>query len=93
MHAVAESAVDDLLRQNRMVDLYRVVREAVRVGEPSYSIKSLERFYMPARTTEVTSGGDSLVLYDRWREIGDRGAARSYSRLQPGRLPLHPAAA
>ncbi len=33
MHAVAEAAVDDLLRDNRMVDLYRVVRESVRVGE------------------------------------------------------------
>jgi uncharacterized protein len=71
MHAVAEDSVDDLLRTNRMVDLYRVVREAVRVGEPSYSIKSLERFYMPARTTAVASGGDSLVIYDRFRETGE----------------------
>ncbi|MCJ2126995.1 TM0106 family RecB-like putative nuclease [Methylobacterium sp. J-077] len=74
MHAVAETAVDDLLREGRMVDLYRVVREGVRVGEASYSIKSLERFYMPPRTTEVTSGGDSLVLYDRWRTTGDASA-------------------
>ena len=72
MHATAEEAVDQLLRTNRMVDLYRVVREAVRVGEPSYSIKSLERFYMPARTTQVVSGGDSLVIYDRFRETGER---------------------
>ncbi|MCE3247982.1 MAG: superfamily and helicase and helicase subunit [Geminicoccaceae bacterium] len=71
MHAMAEEAVDELLRTNRMVDLYRVVREAVRVGEPSYSIKSLERFYMPARTTAVASGGDSLVIYDRFRETGE----------------------
>ena len=28
MHATAEGAVDELLRTNRMVDLYRVVREA-----------------------------------------------------------------
>ncbi|GEP12020.1 TM0106 family RecB-like putative nuclease [Methylobacterium gnaphalii] len=74
MHAVAETAVDNLLREGRMVDLYRVVREGVRVGEASYSIKSLERFYMPPRTTEVVSGGDSLVLYDRWRTTGDASA-------------------
>ena len=83
MHATAEEAVDQLLRTNRMVDLYRVVREAVRVGEESYSIKSLERFYMPARTTEVASGGDSLVIYDRYRDTGElslRDALRDYNR-------------
>ena len=83
MHAVAEEAVDTLLRDDRMVDLYRVVREGVRVGEPSYSIKSLERFYMPPRTTEVASGGDSLVIYDRWRMTGDETALeaiRDYNR-------------
>ena len=71
MHATAETAVDELLRTNRMVDLYRVVREGIRVGEPGYSIKNLERFYMPARTTTVASGGDSLVIYDRYRETGE----------------------
>ena len=83
MHAVAEAAVDDLLRQGRMVDLYRIVRESIRVGEPSYSIKSLERFYMPPRATEVASGGDSLVIYDRWRQTGEPSALeaiRDYNR-------------
>lgn len=83
MHAVAEEAVDKLLREDRMVDLYRVVREGVRVGEASYSIKSLERFYMPKRTTEVVSGGDSLVIYDHWRQTGAQhslDAIRDYNR-------------
>lgn len=83
MHAVAEAAVDNLLRTDRMVDLYRVVREAVRVGEPSYSIKNLERFYMPPRSTAVGSGGDSLVVYDRWRQTGETSALeaiRDYNR-------------
>lgn len=83
MHAVAEEAVDKLLRAERMIDLYRVVREGVRVGEASYSIKSLERFYMPKRTTEVVSGGDSLVIYDHWRQTGEQrslDAIRDYNR-------------
>ena len=83
MHGVAEEAVDKLLRAGRMVDLYRVVREGVRVGEASYSIKSLERFYMPKRTTEVVSGGDSLVIYDNWRQTGEQrslDAIRDYNR-------------
>jgi predicted RecB family nuclease len=83
MHATAETTVDELLRTNRMVDLYRVVREGVRVGEPGYSIKNLERFYMPARTTAVASGGDSIVIYDRFRETGDTSLLndlRDYNR-------------
>jgi uncharacterized protein len=83
MHATAEMAVDELLRTNRMVDLYRVVRESIRVGEPGYSIKNLERFYMPARTTAVVSGGDSLVIYDRFRETGESSLLndlRDYNR-------------
>lgn len=83
MHAVAEESVDNLLRAERMVDLYRVVREGMRVGETSYSIKSLERFYMPKRTTEVVSGGDSLVIYDHWRQTSDLRsleAIRDYNR-------------
>jgi predicted RecB family nuclease len=83
MHATAEAAVDELLRTNRMVDLYRVVREGVRVGEPSYSIKKLERFYMPARDTAVASGGDSLVIYDRFRQTGESSLLnelRDYNR-------------
>ena len=83
MHATAETAVDELLRTNRMVDLYRVVREGLRVGEQGYSIKNLERFYMPARTTAVASGGDSLVIYDRFRETGESSLLndlRDYNR-------------
>jgi hypothetical protein len=83
MHATAETMVDELLRTNRMVDLYRVVREGIRVGEPGYSIKNLERFYMPARTTAVVSGGDSLVIYDRFRETGESSLLndlRDYNR-------------
>ncbi len=83
MHATAEIAVDEILRTNRMVDLYRAVREGVRIGEPGYSIKNLERFYMPARTTAVVSGGDSLVIYDRFRETGESSLLndlRDYNR-------------
>jgi predicted RecB family nuclease len=83
MHATAEVAVDELLCTDRVVDLYRIVREAVRVGEPRYSIKNLERFYMPPRTTAVGSGGDSIIIYDRFRETGDSSLLddlRDYNR-------------
>ena len=41
MHAVAEEAVDALLRENRMVDLYRVVREGVRVARRATRSRAL----------------------------------------------------
>lgn len=41
--------LDGLLRTKRFVDLYAVVREAIRASESSYSLKNLETFYMAAR--------------------------------------------
>ncbi len=71
-HGTRESDVDNLLREGKLVDLYKVVRESIRVSEPSYSIKNLERFYMGQREGEVTSAGDSIVYYEKWRLTGDK---------------------
>lgn len=71
-HGTRENEVDDLLREHRLVDLYRVVREAIRTSEPGYSIKNMERFYLNEdRGGEVTTAGDSIVMYERWRHSGD----------------------
>jgi uncharacterized protein len=72
LHGTRESEVDDFLRGHRLVDLYRVVRESIRTSEPGYSIKNLEKFYLDeARSGEVTTAGDSIVMYERWRRTGD----------------------
>jgi len=72
-HGTRENAIDDFLRQQRLVDLYRVVREAIRTSEPAYSIKNMEKFYLEdARGGEVTTAGDSIVMYERWRRLGDQ---------------------
>jgi uncharacterized protein len=70
-YATAEHQLDDLLRRMKFVDLYKVVRESVRVSEPSYSIKNLEVFYMAERGGNVTTAGDSIVVYNNWRETGE----------------------
>jgi uncharacterized protein len=70
-YGVAEHQLDDLLRREKFVDLYKVVREAVRVSESAYSIKNLEPFYMATREGDVTTAGESIVVYNRWRETGD----------------------
>ena len=70
-YAIAEHQLDDLLRRMKFVDLYKIVREAVRVSEPAYSLKNLETFYMGKREGAVTTADDSIVVYNRWRETGD----------------------
>ena len=67
-YGTREAEVDDLLRGRKLVDLYKVVREAIRVSEPSYSIKNLETFYMKKREAEVATAGDSIVVYEIWRK-------------------------
>lgn len=71
LHGIREAEVDQLLRQQKFVDLYKVVREAIRVSEPRYSIKNLEAFYMEKRAGEVTSAGASIVYYENWRQSHD----------------------
>lgn len=70
-HGLREFEVDTLLRNNVFVDLYSVVRNGLRVGEPKYSIKNIEHLYREARETDVASGGDSIVVYEAWRENPD----------------------
>ncbi|MEJ7934462.1 TM0106 family RecB-like putative nuclease [Sphingobium sp. AN558] len=70
-HGTREREVDDLLRGDRLVDLYKVVAEAIRTSEPRYSIKNMEAFYLPGgRHGEVKTAGDSIVIYERWRRLG-----------------------
>ena len=70
-HGTREEELDQLLRNEVFVDLYKVVREAMLISQPSYSIKKVEAFYMDARDTAVTDGGDSVVMFERWLEEND----------------------
>jgi uncharacterized protein len=76
-HGVGEAAVDRLLREGVFVDLYPIVRRALRVGSRSYSIKKLEPLYMGAevRTSDVQRGDDSIVRYVEARALADAGQA------------------
>ena len=65
-----EAKVRTLLENKVFIDLYRVVQNGLLIGEPNYSIKSVEHLYREKRTTEVGNGGDSVVFYEKWREVG-----------------------
>jgi uncharacterized protein len=70
-HGTREEEIDTLLREGVLVDLFRVVRQGLRVSQPSYSIKKLEAFYMEAREADVKNAGASIVAYENWIETGD----------------------
>src|ERR1700755_399337 len=71
-HGTRETEVDNILRRHKLVDLFKVVREAVRISEPRYSIKNVEVFYLDAaRSGAVKTAGESIIIYERCRELGD----------------------
>ncbi|WHZ23062.1 MAG: TM0106 family RecB-like putative nuclease [Nitrospira sp.] len=72
-HDTRQDEVDQLLRHEVFVDLYQVVRQGLRIGEDSYSIKSVEHLYRPRRATQVATAADSIVQYNRWIESQQSG--------------------
>lgn len=70
-YGICEHEVDQLLRHNVFVDLYRIVKTGLLLGEPRYSIKNVEHLYRGKRDTAVGNGSDSVVVYERWREMPD----------------------
>jgi uncharacterized protein len=72
LHGTRETEVDNLLRQHKLVDIYKVVRESVRLSEPRYSIKNVEAFYLDAaRSGEVKTANESIIIYERFRRLGN----------------------
>jgi uncharacterized protein len=71
-YATMEAELDQLLRERRFVDLYRVVVQALRASTESYSLKDIETLYREKRTGEVTTAADSIVQYEHWCATGDQ---------------------
>jgi predicted RecB family nuclease len=81
-HGVGEDAVDDLLRNGLLVDLYPIVTQSLRVGSRSYSLKKLEPLYMGDRARSgVATAADSISEYVRSRELLDSGDADGSARV------------
>ena len=71
-HATRQDEVDRLLRGGTLVDLLNVVRQGIRASVESYSLKQIEKFYMPQRQGPVTEAGFSVVEYERWMREHDQ---------------------
>ncbi|MBM4442709.1 MAG: TM0106 family RecB-like putative nuclease [Candidatus Rokubacteria bacterium] len=75
-YGTREDAVDDLLRRKVFVDLYTVVRQGLRAGVPSYSLKETEALAAFKRAAGVTSGTLAVLAYEQWMARGGDGLAK-----------------
>jgi uncharacterized protein len=71
VHDTRTELRDRLLREGRLVDLYRVVGSGLALAVPSYSIKKVEAYYRSARAGAVANAGESIVMYEAFRETTD----------------------
>jgi uncharacterized protein len=72
-YATREDEIDRLLRSEIFVDLYAVVRHAIRASVESYSIKKLEPLYGFERRVALGDVGVTLAKVQASLELGDLG--------------------
>lgn len=71
LYATRENEIDDFLRSGLLVDLYSVVRNGLRAGVESYSIKKLEPMYGFERDTSLPDANVALASLQAGLELGD----------------------
>ena len=69
-YGTREEELDDLLRGEVFVDLYKVVSQGLRLSHERYGLKQVETFYFE-RDADLRAGDDSIVLYEDWLERHD----------------------
>jgi uncharacterized protein len=82
-YATMEAELDQMLRDHRFVDLYRVARQGLIASTEGYSLKDLEKIYWGGREGAVVNAAASIVEYERWRVTPGEGileAIASYNR-------------
>jgi predicted RecB family nuclease len=73
-YASREEEIDRMLRGGLFVDLYQVVRQGVRVGVESYSIKELERVFGFERQVPLDEGSRNMMALQACLELPGAGA-------------------
>ena len=79
-HGTRVDEVDRLLRGDVLVDLLNVVRQGVRASVESYSLKQIEKFYMPDARR---AGHRGRVQRRRVRDVAEATATRRSSTGSP----------
>ena len=67
-YATREDEVDRLLRRKVFVNLHTVVRQGLRAGVPSYSLKEVEALAEFSRQADVRSGTARHLAYEAFME-------------------------
>jgi predicted RecB family nuclease len=70
-HGTREEEVDELLRGEVLVDLFRVTKQALRASVPGYSIKRVEELYGFVREAEIGGGSQAVFDFETWLETGE----------------------
>ena len=74
-YATREAEVDRMLRGERFVDLYAVVRGALRASVERYSIKDLEPFYGFSRVVKLADANINLSS-ELWKPLRSAAVLR-----------------
>ncbi len=67
-----ENELDELLRGERFIDLYTIVRKLLITSEGSMSLKDLEVFFLEKREGEIKDAGSSIIMYEMWTKTLDK---------------------
>jgi uncharacterized protein len=80
LHRTREEELDHLLRRRVFVDLYKVVRQTLRISHQSYSLKAVRTFFMATSPGLVTDAEDSIIAFESWLQTGDRAILDAIER-------------
>jgi len=58
--------LDQLLRNNKFVDLYKIIKDSLLLSTSDYKLKTIEKFYNFSHDSDVSSGEDSLVAFEKY---------------------------
>ena len=70
-YSTRENEIDQMLRSGLFIDLYAVVRHAIRASVESYSIKKLEPLYEFEREIALSEANSALAKMQACLELGD----------------------
>lgn len=72
-HKTREEAVDELLREHVLVDLYPIVRHSLVASVEGYTLKQLEALHGFERASELRDAARAMQLFGWWLETKDAG--------------------
>ena len=77
IYATREDEVDELLRRGVLVNLHTVVRQGLRAGVETYSLKEIEALVPFERRADVRSGIGAVLAYEQWMRLREDGLLAS----------------